>query len=132
MERKNKYNTYMWEHAASIGNIRVFEWLKENQETSDSIEDVEIDWDFPSDGWSENTCLETISNGHLEALQWLIVNGCPWNRNELIDYAKQTSHTDIAKWIEECDIHDTLPSGVTNIPLTVYPRVDGITHAEGW
>ena len=31
--------------------------------------------------WDEWTCMHAARGGHLEVLQWARANGCPWNRN---------------------------------------------------
>ncbi|CAN0267220.1 unnamed protein product, partial [Scytosiphon promiscuus] len=30
--------------------------------------------------WNEGACSAAAESGHLDELQWLVENGCPWNK----------------------------------------------------
>lgn len=69
--------------AARSGNIKVLEWLKEN--------------DF---SWHNTTCVEAAGEGHLDALCWLIKEGCPYNIELCYLSAILNKHTRVVEWIE--------------------------------
>ena len=52
----------IFEYAASLGDIKIFEILKKHY--------------FP---WGLKCCLISIKKGHLEAAKWLVQNGCPYD-----------------------------------------------------
>ena len=69
-------------HAASLPDIRIMQWLR-------------------SEGgqWSPDVCNNASINGRLENLQWAIANGCPFDRETCLLYAKKYCRRDVVQWL---------------------------------
>ena len=52
--------------------------------------------------WSEAAVEQAAKGGHLEVVQWLRQNGCPWNSTTCYLAAKG-GHLDVFKWLRDQD-----------------------------
>lgn len=50
--------------------------------------------------WDDRTCIYAASGGHLEALRWAMENGCPVN-DWVCAAAAEKGHLDVLMWIYE-------------------------------
>ena len=51
--------------------------------------------------WDEDTCGCAALHGCLECLQWARENGCPWNENTMCDDAAEHGRLAVLKWVRE-------------------------------
>jgi hypothetical protein len=65
--------------------------------------------------WNERTCMLAARRGHLEVLQWAIENGCPWDEEELYIAAAEKGHETIVRALIElgADVNKARYSGAT-------------------
>ena len=49
--------------------------------------------------WDEDTCGCAALHGRLECLQWARENGCPWSADEMCDDAAKHGHLAVLKWV---------------------------------
>ena len=52
--------------------------------------------------WSEDAVEKAAEGGHLEVVQWLRQNGCPWNSMTSFR-AAEGGHLEILKWVRSQD-----------------------------
>ena len=51
--------------------------------------------------WNTNICKYLALNGHLDCLSYAHENGCPWNRVDCLQKARENNHLHIIEWIEQ-------------------------------
>ena len=51
--------------------------------------------------WSWDTCEAAAEGGHLELLQWLTKEGCPWDILFCLKLATVENQTHVVRWIEK-------------------------------
>jgi hypothetical protein len=109
--------------AAEIGDISLFDWVMftfhdvpntnhENTFVGSSELDImarnnNLDLmkyikKFYNYKWSEKTCYEAASGGHLGVLKWLFENGCRWD-DWTCAKAASNGHLEVLKWAREND-----------------------------
>ncbi|CAN0535862.1 unnamed protein product, partial [Scytosiphon promiscuus] len=47
---------------------------------------------------NKNACSSATRNGHLQVLQWLRANGCPWDKSAC-SWAAHNGHLRILQWL---------------------------------
>ena len=48
--------------------------------------------------WNQNACLYAAKYGHLKVLEYLHQNGCPWDEEACLKASKSNGHLTVAKW----------------------------------
>ena len=49
--------------------------------------------------WDEDTCTDAAQGGHLEVLKWSRENGCPWNIVVVRAHATKGRHLEMVEWL---------------------------------
>ena len=50
--------------------------------------------------WDEDVCTEAARGGHLEMLKWARSENCPWDVDKCLEAAHDHFNNDIIEWIE--------------------------------
>ena len=95
----NKYKAH-WDcnpiaNTALCGHLEVVKWLRE---------ECECEWTsicvlWAVEGTGESTSTVAGKTRHLEVTQWLVNNGCPWDKNKVIERATKKGNYEIAQWL---------------------------------
>ena len=56
--------------------------------------------------------------GHIEVVQWVRANGCPWDEKELTTIAAQNGHEAVVRALIEAgaDVNKAMDDGATRCP----------------
>jgi len=80
-----RYHVDPWEHVIAIGCLDLVKWLHAHR--------------YAWEETSTRYCYMAARNGHLEILQWLRAQGCPWNVNEIYNVADKNQEWLILHWV---------------------------------
>ena len=53
--------------------------------------------------WDEDAVTNAASEGHLEVVRWAVEHGCPWNGGGVL-HASWNDHADVVQWLTGVDI----------------------------
>ncbi|GFH53306.1 hypothetical protein CTEN210_09782 [Chaetoceros tenuissimus] len=88
---------YCLTNGCSVGSIDDCHYAMGNEDHDRALRTLKLLRKF-SVPWSEETCLAAARAGNLQALKWAVSQCCPWDKEDVADYAAEHGHTDVIKW----------------------------------
>lgn len=78
----------MTRYAAQTGQLEVLVWARAQE---------------PPAPWSKAACFGAAAEGHLEVLQWLHQQQCPWNKAFCERIARRNGQLHVLHWLQSLD-----------------------------